>query len=159
VTHAERSSGPQAARGDGGPRRTPPRLRVTPGVYHVESLDVVVVYDNNPYEADTYRNRQWSRAVVRLAEAGIKMLAEDIYPPLLAEDAGYTVATVFDCSQDRMDFVAQVFEEEVERTLAEMESDRREDRPAPRIITIIKERGEALAKVESDRLRRQRQGK
>ena len=73
------------------------------GIWHLADLDVLCVYNNNPYAADpTLRDKETAQFREWLKQQGIKELAYDVYPEEGEEDAGYTYAMLLDASQDRM---------------------------------------------------------
>jgi transcriptional regulator with XRE-family HTH domain len=76
------------------------------GVWHFEDLDVLVLYNNNPYaKFPTIRDEETAEFRRRLAAEGIKELAYSTYP-VGGESDGYTYAMVIDASQDRQNWVA-----------------------------------------------------
>ncbi len=77
------------------------------GVWHIEDLDCLLLYNNNPYASDdSIRPREMKRIERRLKEVGIKILARG------ASECNYTVSLLLDCSQDRMPQVVTIAEEE-----------------------------------------------
>ena len=76
------------------------------GVWYFDDLDVLVLYNNNPYEKfPTLRDEETAEFRRRLAAEGIKELAYATYP-VGGESDGYTYAMVIDASQDRQNWVA-----------------------------------------------------
>jgi hypothetical protein len=81
------------------------------GVWYYEDLDVLVIYNNNPYAAGPqYREAETAEIRELLRAAGIKELAYATYPPAGEKDAGYTYALVLDCSIDRQEDVADIID-------------------------------------------------
>jgi transcriptional regulator with XRE-family HTH domain len=91
------------------------------GVWFIEDLDVLVLYNNNPYEKyPTRRDEELAEFRRRMKAEGIKELAFATYPPEGKEQAGYTYALVIDASQDRQDWVVQNMGEIIEESFKRM---------------------------------------
>jgi transcriptional regulator with XRE-family HTH domain len=87
------------------------------GTWYIKDLDVVVLYNNNPYaQYPTLRDEELAEFLSRLRAEGIQELAYATYP----ED-GYTYAMVIDASRDREQFLADVMQDIM------METFRRDD--------------------------------
>jgi hypothetical protein len=87
------------------------------GIYHFEDLDVLLVYNNNPWADDPERRERETTAFREVLEKnGIKELAYATYP-LTGADAGYSYAMVIDASHDRERFLADAMLEIVRREL------------------------------------------
>jgi hypothetical protein len=87
------------------------------GVWYCEDLDVVALYNNNPYRQGWhYRDRETEEMRRELQEAGIATLAYATYPAEGEEGAGYTYALVLDCSRDRMKQVDEIRHRAFQRT-------------------------------------------
>ena len=89
------------------------------GVWFVEDLGVLCIYNNNPYCAESPLNRdeETKRFLKSMKAAGIKKLAYETYPlPGNEEDGGkpgYTYAMILDAGLEKMDFVANTMREVV----------------------------------------------
>jgi hypothetical protein len=69
------------------------------GVGVVDGESLLYFYDNNPYADDAgRRDREHAEMHAALARVGAELLATGSYPPEGAEQAGYTVAHVYDCT-------------------------------------------------------------
>ena len=83
------------------------------GVWYIEDLDCLLLYDNNPYSSDpTRRPREMRQIRKRLKAAGIETLAcggsrddDDVEP--------YTVSLLLDCNSDRIEEVCDIAQEVV----------------------------------------------
>ena len=80
------------------------RFEAKRGVWFLDDLEVLCVYNNNPYPG---RDTETAELCRRLKEAGIEMLAYSLYPPEGAERAGYTSVMLLDAGKDRTTFVAE----------------------------------------------------
>jgi len=77
------------------------------GVWHIEDLGVLCLYNNNPYaNYPALRDEETAAFRKRMRAAGIKVLAYATYPPEGEESAGYTYAMLLDAGQDKQSFVA-----------------------------------------------------
>jgi transcriptional regulator with XRE-family HTH domain len=86
------------------------------GVWYFEYLDVLVLYNNNPYaNFPTLRDEETAEFRRRLAAEGIKELAYATYP-VGGESDGYTYAMVIDAGQDREKWVADTMYEILEES-------------------------------------------
>ena len=84
------------------------------GVWHIEDIDCLLLYDNNPYANDADRRpRQMKEITKRLKKAGIKTLACGGSEDEVHEGEPYTVSLLLDCSRDRMDEVIEIAQEVV----------------------------------------------
>lgn len=94
------------------------------GVMHLESYDLVFVYNNNPWQAGVqYRRREMKRVEERLKNLGIEILARGSSP----EEEGassvqepYTVGLLLACGQDRQLEILDIVNEEGSRASAEV---------------------------------------
>jgi hypothetical protein len=76
------------------------------GVWFCEDIDVLAVYNNNPYaNYPELRDEETAKFRTAMEKAGIKVLAYATYPPEGKEDAGYSYAMILDASRDKIDFV------------------------------------------------------
>ncbi len=83
------------------------------GSWYFEDLDVVVLYNNNPYDGQpTLRDEELAEFRERLRAAGIKELAYATYP-----ENGYSYAMVVDAGRDRETFLGQVMMEVTLQTM------------------------------------------
>jgi hypothetical protein len=83
------------------------------GIWHVEDLDVLVIYNNNPYsEGPHLRDEEVAKIRLWLQAAGIEELAYATYP----ED-GYTFAMVIRAGEDQLGRVADAVTEITLKTL------------------------------------------
>lgn len=81
------------------------------GVWHLEDVDKLCVYNNNPYaQAPEKRDEETATFRAWLKSQGIKELAYATYP----ED-GYTYAMIIDCGEERETEVVK----ELERILVD----------------------------------------
>jgi transcriptional regulator with XRE-family HTH domain len=81
------------------------------GVWYFEDLDVLVLYNNNPYaNFPTLRDEETAEFRRRLVAESIKELAYTTYP-VGGQSDGYTYAMVIDASQDREKWVADTMYE------------------------------------------------
>jgi len=83
------------------------------GVWYYEDLDVLVLYDNNPYaDRPQRRGEELAEFRGRLRAAGVEELAYATYP----ED-GYTYALVMDAGRDREQFVRDAMTDVLSKSL------------------------------------------
>lgn len=84
------------------------------GVWYIEDLDCLLLYDNNPYaNYPDVRPRQMRVLQERFEKVGIKTLACGGSEDEVHEGQSYTVSLLLDCSQDRMDEVMEILYEVV----------------------------------------------
>lgn len=84
------------------------------GVWHIEDLDCLLLYDNNPYANDASRRPKQMKAIKeRLKKVGIKTIACGGSKEEVHEGESYTVSLLLDCSQDRMNEVTEIAQEVV----------------------------------------------
>lgn len=58
------------------------------------------IYDNNPWAADpTLRDRHYAELADAMARRECRLVAQASYPDAGAEDAGYTVALIFESAE------------------------------------------------------------
>lgn len=89
------------------------------GSWYFEDLDVVVLYNNNPYAGHpTLRDEELAEFRERLRAEGIKELAYATYP-----ECGYSYALVVDAGRDRETFLGDLMLEITIKTIANMPSD------------------------------------
>ena len=105
------------------------------GVWHFEDLDVLVLYNNNPYaKLPNLRDEETAEFRRRLAAEGIQELGYATYPPpsetddqeaeqfsrkmaakgiktIVHKGGGYTYALVIKAGRDREDWVVQTMNE------------------------------------------------
>lgn len=85
------------------------------GVWHVEDIDVLVVYSNHPYEREPlHRDREFDLLLKNLAAVGVTEHARASYPAGGPDD-GYTVAIVLDARGDKQSLVARMYEESIDQ--------------------------------------------
>src|SRR5262245_4446515 len=87
------------------------------GIYGIEDLDVLCIYDNNPY-ADDPQRRERELAAFRevLKTEGVKELAFASYPTT-GEDAGYTFVMLIDAPVTRRQHYEDVLQNILMREL------------------------------------------
>ncbi len=84
------------------------------GTWHIEDLDVVVLYNNNPYEKfPDLRDEELAEFRERLKAEGIEELGFATYP-----DDGYTYAQVLNAGRDKMQFLADTMADITARAVA-----------------------------------------
>ena len=82
------------------------------GVWHIDHLDCLLYYNNNPYNDDsTRRPREMRDTKKKLAERGIKTLATGGCNEMLDDGSPYTVSLLLDCSIDRKEEVITIIRE------------------------------------------------
>lgn len=86
------------------------------GVWHIEDIDCLLLYDNNPYQNDPARRPKQMKAIQsQLKKVGIRTLACGGSKDKLPDGNPYTVSLLLDCSQDRMDEVIEIAQEAVKK--------------------------------------------
>lgn len=88
------------------------------GVWHIEDMDCLLLYNNNPYEGDdSKRPNEMKRIEARLQKIGIKTLARGASARGASKDkidggdAPYTVTLLLDCSDDRIHEVSEIVDQ------------------------------------------------
>jgi transcriptional regulator with XRE-family HTH domain len=82
------------------------------GVWYIQDLNVLVIYNNNPYDRNPgLRDGEVAEFRRRLLAEGLKELAYATYPPPGAEDEGYTFAMVIDAGRDREEWVVDTWKD------------------------------------------------
>lgn len=96
------------------------------GVWHVEDIDVLVIYSNHPYAHEPLR-REWELGLLlrKLAAAGIPQLGRASFPEGGPDD-GYSVAFVIDAGGDQHSLVARLYEECIDEAARPTKEDRAE---------------------------------
>lgn len=91
------------------------------GVWHIEDLDCLVVYNNNPFRVPDIRPRELQMIKDGLGLLGIETLAEgEGGDPLTNSQERYTATLLLDCSSDRMDEVVSVIQNAADWAVNEM---------------------------------------
>jgi len=92
------------------------------GVWHIEDLDCLFVYNSNAFLQDPKaRPRELRRVINRLKAAGVNLLARSSAGSEVADsNERYTVGILLDCSIDRMDEVTSILQEEAWRSRREV---------------------------------------
>ena len=99
-------------------------MRSRRGTGQITDMDLMYLYDNNPWEAGAhFRDEQIAEFRRRLKAEGIAEVGFGVYPEH-GEDAGYTFAIILDCSRDREAWLAQTYLELVQETVRRMDQER-----------------------------------
>lgn len=76
------------------------------GAWHIVDLDVLVLFNNNPYaNFPSLRDEETAKFRQRLAAKGLVELAYATYPPAGQQDAGYTYALVIQAGKEHQQWV------------------------------------------------------
>ena len=82
------------------------------GVWFVEDMGVLCVFNNNPYaKHPNLRDCETEAFRGQMKNAGIEVLAYTTYPSVGARDAGYTYAMLLDAGEEKKGFVIDAMNE------------------------------------------------
>jgi hypothetical protein len=94
------------------------------GLGSFSDMDKLYLYDNSPRaDGKHFRDEQLAAFRQRLQAEGITEVGFGVYPET-GEDAGYTVAMILDCGEDRYGWVREAYLEYVRDTVRKMDEQR-----------------------------------
>ena len=91
------------------------------GVWHIEDIDCLLVYNNNPFRIASIRPREMQMIQDGINELGITTLAQGEGGDFLTNSTDrYTTTLLLDCSSDQLSDVVSVVQKAADWAISEM---------------------------------------